>query len=97
LPIALRAFYDVVGSVNFVGKIASGWPDECTLDPLQVLAFSPQVEGLVRGEWDTVEIAEDPCHKYLYSGLDSLVVSVPGFSIRCCNSTEMIWNFSGGL
>jgi len=77
MPMAFRAFYEIVGGVNFVGRVATGWPDDCTLDPLQILAFAPQLAGLIERKWDSVEVAEDPCHKYLDGGVSSLYLPLP--------------------
>jgi len=77
LPIVLRAFYEVVGAVNFVGNVASGWPDREILDPLQVQEFTPQLQGLLANVTDEVIICPDHLHKYFVSGVGDLVVRVP--------------------
>jgi hypothetical protein len=77
LPIVLRAFYEHVGAVNFVGTIAEGWPDEEALDPLQVERFTPQLPDLLLGEVDEVLICPDFLHKYFISGVGGETVRVP--------------------
>lgn len=77
IPISLRAFYEVIGAVNFVGRVASGWPDREILDPLQVEAFSMQLPALLSEEaWDVV-ICPDHLHKYFISGVDAFTVQSP--------------------
>lgn len=80
IPIVMRAFYEVIGGVNFGGRIANSWPDECSLDPLQILAFTPQSNRLIERKWKILEVAEDPCHKYLYSGVGSIYVPLPSLT-----------------
>jgi hypothetical protein len=77
LPIVLRAFYEVVGAVNFVGDVADGWPDREILDPLQVEDFVPQLPGLLQNETDQIVICPDHLHKYFVSGVGALSVRVP--------------------
>jgi len=80
IPIALRAFYEVIGAVNFVGRVANGWPDSEILDPLQVEAFSQQLPALLSEEaWDVV-ICPDHSHKYFISGADAFTVQLPSQS-----------------
>ena len=80
LPIVLRAFYEVIGAVNFVGDVADGWPEPEILDPLQVQAFLPQLAGLLEDQTDEIVICPDNCHKYFRSGVGSLTVQVPSSS-----------------
>jgi hypothetical protein len=76
LPIVLRAFYEVVGAVNFVGRVANGWPDAEILDPLQVEEFAPQLPALL--EWDSqVDICPDHLFKYFVAGVGPMTVRVP--------------------
>ena len=77
LPISLRAFYEVVGAINFVGTPFSRpkWPGlEDGIDPLYVtsadLNFKP--EGHFFSEYydmGWVGISPDFCHKYYTSGV----------------------------
>jgi hypothetical protein len=85
LSLSLRAFYEVVGAVNFVGapegEGRSPWPDRELLDPLQVDAFTPQLDYLLQadeGEEDRqVHICPDEHHKFFISGCSSLMAPVP--------------------
>lgn len=77
LPIVLRAFYEVVGAVNFVGDVAKGWPDRETLDPLQVEEFAPQLPRLLADEPHHVVICPDHLLKYFVAGVGPLTIQVP--------------------
>ena len=84
LPLALRAFYERVGAVNFVGDAPGGregrrWPDIESFDPLQVVAFTPQLEALLESDAEPreVEICPDHLHKYFISGVGSIMARVP--------------------
>lgn len=90
LPIALRAFYEVIGAVNFVGTIAEGWPDDQILDPLQVEAFSPQLPALLARDTDEVIICPDQLLKYFFGGVGPLTVEVPS------QSFDPVLRFEGG-
>jgi hypothetical protein len=90
LPIALRAFYEVIGSVNFVGTIAKGWPNREILDPLQVEAFSARLPALISSQTDEVVICPDQLLKYFVGGVGPLTVTV------LSNSFDPVLRFEGG-
>jgi hypothetical protein len=82
IPVALRAFYEVVGAVNFVGNQPPGWPNKETLDPLQVELFTPQFNRLILGDendpfpTDAI-LCPDPLLKFFIGGVGPLTVEVP--------------------
>jgi hypothetical protein len=86
LPLSLRAFYDVVGEVDFIGSHPT-WPYE-RLDPLNVLSAGPVLELDDWAHWSddkegdgscNLPIAPDEYHKYRYSG------GVP-YAVPCLNN-----------
>lgn len=99
LPLALRAFHERVGAVNFVGEPCepeSGWPDQESLDPLQVEAFTPQLERLLAsGGERALVVCPDFLHKFFLSGVGSLSVPVPaaGFdAVITFEGEPFYWN-----
>lgn len=79
LPIVLRAVYEVIGAVNFVGDIAPGWPDMEILDPLQIRPFAPQMKRLMTGETDQVDFFDDHLIKYDIAGVGPSTVPIHPF------------------
>jgi hypothetical protein len=84
LPLSLRAFYEIVGSVNFVGNVPDAWlqwqsiPNE--LDALYVYPASNALEDLIPWqerygdmtdeEWDLPDSEEeDICDSWAYAAL----------------------------
>jgi hypothetical protein len=80
LPVALRAFYEVIGAVNFVGTVADGWPNREILDPLQVDTFSTQLPTLLSAEIGEVVICPDQLLKYFIGGVGPMTVRLPSRS-----------------
>lgn len=89
LPLALRAFYEIVGAINFVGTPFQrpNWPGiQDGLDPLYIAgveqAFGP--DNLPVGpDWWPKEalIAPDFLHKYFISGVGSLYIEIPSSEV----------------
>jgi hypothetical protein len=75
LPMSLRAFYELIGSVNFVGVGPPGdarWPDREQMDPLQLaplhLAADPE---------DTLLLFPDPLLKFFLGGVGPISTPLP--------------------
>jgi hypothetical protein len=83
LPLSLRAFYTVVGAVNFVGTAPASWDVDERTDPLYVYPLTQALAEYVdwrqaHGAWQAtgrnnpgpfrVPIAPDYLHKYNISG-----------------------------
>ncbi len=75
LPLSLRAFYEIVGGVNFIGSHPV-WAYE-KLDPLEVLSARSVLKLDDWGHWTddrekngccNLPIGPDEYHKYFYSG-----------------------------
>jgi hypothetical protein len=81
LPLAFRAFYEIVGEVNFVGTPFDrpAWPGiEDGLDPLYIAgASSIGSNGAAVHGNGRVEVAPDFLVKYFISGVGSLFVELP--------------------
>ena len=84
IPLSLRAFYDVVGAVDFIGKHSAIDPMGATFapDPLVVYGAEDALEELDGFELDADEemrivIAPDDLHKANVSGGDPYSISVP--------------------
>lgn len=85
LPIVLRAFYEIIGAVNFVGKPKSStypWPepDKQLFDPLFVYGF--KIDKFMDEEiriYSTTQIALFPDHlcKFFYSGVGAITTTIP--------------------
>ena len=89
LPLSLRAFYEVVGAVNFMGR-KSHWPwtmvklttsqpeDSLVLaDPLVVFPFEEAFGELDEDDHGFISIAPDDLHKADISGGDPYEIAVP--------------------
>jgi hypothetical protein len=80
LPLSLRAFYEVVGEVNLMGRHPTLDPSDNPIapDPLVVHGLD---EGMVMDEDDgesrTIIIAPDDLHKANTSGGDPYTITVP--------------------
>jgi hypothetical protein len=82
LPLSLRAFYEIVGGVNFVGEPPATWAAWCAapedLDPLYVypaeialeeaVSWQDRFEGVTDEEWNRGD-EEDPCDSRAYYAL----------------------------
>lgn len=82
LPLSLRAFYEIVGGVNFVGEPPATGSPWCTapedLDALYVypaqialeeaISWQDRFEGVTDEEWDLAD-EEDPCDGRAYYAL----------------------------
>jgi hypothetical protein len=84
LPLSLRAFYEIVGSVNFIGNAPNAWPQWQSLpdgldalfvypvaDALQGLtSWQEEFEGMTEEDWDLPESEEeDICDTRAYAAL----------------------------
>jgi hypothetical protein len=82
LPLSVRAFFEVVGSVDLTGYHATWAPQESDVaeDPLVVFGVTDlwaQVDGAAEGEIDEVVLAPDDLHKAGTSGGDPYALAVP--------------------
>jgi hypothetical protein len=80
MPLALRAFYEVVGEVNFVGAPfrRAGWPaPEDGLDPVYVAGASDIVEGKRGPGSGTLVVCPESLGKYFIGALGSQYVELP--------------------
>ena len=80
MPLALRAFYEVVGEVNFVGTPfrRPEWPTpEDGLDPLYVAGASEIVEGQRGPGSGSAPLGPDSLAKYLISGVGDQYFELP--------------------
>jgi hypothetical protein len=80
LPLAFRAFYEIVGEVNFVGTPFDrpNWPGvEDGLDPLYISGASNIGESATSQGSGSVEVAPDFLVKYFISGVGSLYIELP--------------------
>jgi hypothetical protein len=83
LPLSLRAFYERMGALNFVGMPVKEedpiWPHREELDPLQVDSFPSQLDWLLSeaGGERKVHVCPDHLHKFFISGVGSLMAPVP--------------------
>jgi hypothetical protein len=85
LPLSLRAFYEVVGAVDFIGhhpSIAPATGSTCP-DPIVVYGVEDalaELEGSDEGELSGIAIAPDDLHKANTSGGDPYEIAVPNES-----------------
>jgi hypothetical protein len=82
LPLSIRAFFEVVGSVDLTGQHRSLAPVDGAVaeDPLVVHGVSDvweQVDGADEGEADEIILAPDDLHKAGTSGGDPYSMAVP--------------------
>jgi hypothetical protein len=81
LPLSIRAFFEVVGSVDLTGQHPALAPGgDVAEDPLIVYGVSDaweQVDGADEGETDEIIIAPDDLHKAGMSGGDPYAMAVP--------------------
>lgn len=83
LPLSLRAFYEVVGSVNFIGSHPSLSPHGGSISPDPLVVFSAEdaladADGREDDEEEgQIVIAPDDLHKANVSGGEPYAVSVP--------------------
>ena len=80
LPLALRAFYEIVGEVNLSGEHPTLAPTQGAVapDPLLVYAFSEELVELHEDDDATViVIAPDDLHKANVSGSDPYEMALP--------------------
>lgn len=82
LPLSLRAFYEIVGAVNFVGELRS--IDE--FDPLYVYSLDLTVEDYnswvieAEGEPYELSIFPDPDVRFNYSGVGAMYIGIPNLA-----------------
>jgi hypothetical protein len=88
LPLSLRAFYEIVGAVNFVGE-PSATSLRCPgdgVDPLYVdrlislEEYQSELLNLEEGEPYSLSICPDNLVKYNISGVGSLYIEIPCFT-----------------
>lgn len=80
LPLSLRAFYEIVGSVDWTGEHPTLAPASGTLcpDPLVVYGLDDALaEREMDEEGDAITIAPDDLHKANVSGGDAYEIAVP--------------------
>ena len=82
LPLSLRAFYDVVGAVDLIGRHRGLIPRDSSIppDPLVVYGVEDAVqeaESMEDEESREITIAPDDLHKEDMSGGDPYVIAVP--------------------
>ncbi len=80
LPVSLRAFYELIGSVNFVGASPPGdarWPGREEMDPLQLepLRLSEGSEHFAPE--DTLLLFPDPLLKFFLGGVGPISTPFP--------------------
>ena len=81
IPLSLRAFYEVVGEVNFLGRHGSISPEDSDVlsDPLVVSGIEEAIGSV--DAWDDedclIAFAPDALHKANISGGDPYMISVP--------------------
>ena len=81
LPLSVRAFYEIVGAVNWMGEHRSLAPrnDSVAPDPLVVFPVEEALEGFDADE-GLIDIAPDDLHKANTSGGDPYQIAVPDLS-----------------
>lgn len=79
IPLSLRAFYEVVGSVDWMGRHPALSPESSSLasDPLVVFPAEPALSEAEDGEQGTIPIAPDDLHKDDVSGGDPYELMFP--------------------
>ena len=86
IPLSLRAFFDVVGAVNFNGDHASIAPQhsEGTADPLMVYGIQDAIDCVESGYGEDEEgervmyvVAPDALHKANVSGGEAYMIALP--------------------
>lgn len=86
LPLSLRAFYEIVGAVNFVGKPFSATTRyDCEgIDPLYVYGLNVTVNEYhhCNGQQEPylISICPDCLHKYNISGVGGFDIKIPSFA-----------------
>jgi hypothetical protein len=82
LPLSLRAFYDVVGAVDLLGRHPNLTPRDSSIAPDPLVVFGveealAEAESNDDDERDVVTIAPDDLHKENVSGGDPYAIAVP--------------------
>ena len=78
LPLSLRAFYEVVGSVDLIGRHRSLAPERSAVAPDPLVVFDLDALSEVEDEeQEAVAIAPDDLHKANTSGGDPYEIGVP--------------------
>lgn len=85
LPIVLRAFYEIVGAVNFVGQSYASdypWPEPAQqlFDPLFIYGFEADeslCEGIRRHSKVQKVVFPDPLVKFFYGGVGDISTTIP--------------------
>src|SRR5216683_8430653 len=81
LPLSIRAFYEIVGAVNWMGEHQSVAPrnDSVAPDPLVVFSIEEAQDGFDSDE-GVIDIGPDDLHKANTSGGDPYQIAVPDLS-----------------
>jgi hypothetical protein len=79
LPLSFRAFYEVVGEINFVGTpfARPNWPGMDELDPMYIAGAVDIAEGQAGPGSGWVAVAPDPLVKYFIAGVGSTYIDLP--------------------
>lgn len=79
IPLSLRAFYEAVGSVDWMGRHPATSPDKSPVasDPLVVFPAEPALGKAEDGEQGAIPIAPDDLHKDDVSGGDPYEMMFP--------------------
>lgn len=83
LPLSLRAFYEVVGSVDFIGSHSTLAPRGGSISPDPLVVFSSEDALADAEQWDDGEegghvvVAPDDLHKANVSGGEPYEIAVP--------------------
>jgi len=79
LPLSIRAFYEVVGSIDLIGRHPSVAPPsgEVPPDPLVVLGIDEAVSGMEDEGDGALILAADDLHKSNVSGGDPYEIGIP--------------------
>jgi hypothetical protein len=82
LPLSLRAFYDVVGAVDFLGRHPGLTPRGSSIAPDALLVYGvddalQEAESMDDDEREEITIAPDDLHKDNVSGGDAYAIGIP--------------------
>ena len=79
IPLSLRAFYEVVGAVDWMGRHPAISPDKSSVasDPLVVFPAEPALGEAEDGDYGAIPIAPDDLHKDDVSGGDPYELMFP--------------------
>lgn len=82
MPETLRAFYEVVGWIDFAERPTSEiWPDDQCFDPLQLWPLPEDVDALVGSDDARIDLFGDPLIKMGYGGVGAIYTVLPATGI----------------